>query len=66
MSTLRSHPYWGVKPEVLQEIRRRAHEERAVVMRQVFTVPAKIVRQLFAALTWRAPAEPNLRIAHEH
>jgi hypothetical protein len=45
---------------------RRAHEERVIVMRQVFAAPAKIVRQLFAALTWRAPAEPNLRIAHEH
>lgn len=63
MSTLRSHPYWGVKPEVLQQIRRRAHEERAIVMRQVFAAPAKIIRQLFVALTRRAPAQ---LIAHEH
>lgn len=66
MSTPRSHPYWGVKPEVLQEVRRRAHEERVLAMRQVLATPAKIVRRLLAAPTWRAPAEPNLGIAHQH
>ena len=66
MSTLRSHPYWGVQPEILQQVRQRAHEERTVVARQAFAAPAKIIRQLFVALTRRAPAEPNLRIAHEH
>ena len=65
MSTLRSHPYWGVKPEVLQQIRRRAHEERAIVTRQVFAALAGIVRHLFVALAWRVPAQ-KLRVAHEH
>jgi hypothetical protein len=74
MTTLRSHPYWGVKREVLQEVRRRAHEERAKVVRQVFAAPAKGVRHLFAALAswrrkasaWRAAAEPTLKVAHRH
>ena len=66
MSTLRSHPYWGVKPEVLQQIHRRAHEERVIVTRQAFAALAGIVRHLFVALAWRAPAQRNLRIAHEH
>ena len=50
MTTLRSHPYWGVKPEVLQEVRRRARGERAKVASQIFAAPAKGVRHLFAAL----------------
>ena len=66
MSTLRGHPYWGVEPEVLQEIRRRAHEERVIATRQVFAAPTKIVRKLFAGLTWRAPPAPNLRVAHNY
>jgi hypothetical protein len=63
MTTLRRHPYWGIKPEELHEARRRAHEERA-----------KVVRQLFAALvSWRREASDRratsgstLKFAHEH
>ena len=63
MTTLRNHPYWGISRVELHDARRRAHAERA-----------KAVRQLFAVLvSWRrktpdrrAPAEPVLKVAHEH
>jgi predicted DCC family thiol-disulfide oxidoreductase YuxK len=74
MTTLRSYPYWGVKREVLQEIRRRAQEERAKVLRQLFAAPGKVVRHLFAALAswrrkasaWRAATGLTLKVAQEH
>jgi len=37
MTTLRSHPYWGIPREQLHEARRRAHTERAKVVRQILT-----------------------------
>jgi hypothetical protein len=37
MTTPKSHPYWGIRPEELHEARRRAHAERAKVVRQMFT-----------------------------
>lgn len=37
MATLKSHPYWGIRSEELHEARRRAHAERAKVVRQILT-----------------------------
>lgn len=63
MTTPRSHPYWGIKPEELHEARRRAHAERAKVVHQLF---AALVSWRRKASDWRAAAEPALKVAHEH
>ena len=56
MTTLRNDPYWGIRPEELHEARRRAHAERAKVVRQIFT--ALIKWRLWRAES-RAAAELN-------
>jgi hypothetical protein len=56
MITLRTHPYWGIRPEELHEARRRANAERAKVIRQILT--ALIKWRLWRAES-RAAAELN-------
>jgi hypothetical protein len=63
MTTLRSHPYWGIEPEELHEARRRASAERAKVVRQLF---AALVSWSRKASDWRASTESSLKVAHEH
>jgi len=41
MTTLRTHPYWGIRPEELHEARLRAHAERTKVRRQIITALSK-------------------------
>ena len=61
-TTVRNNPYWGIRSEELHDARRRAHAERAMVVREI----------LAALVSWRrkidrrAPAEPTLKVVHEH
>jgi len=63
MTTLRSHPYWGIEPEELHEARRRASAERAKVVRQLFSALVSWPRKSY---DWCASAQRTLRVAHEH
>jgi hypothetical protein len=63
MTTLRDHPYWGIARVELHEARRRAHSERAEVVRQL----------LRAMLPWRGsilnraePREGALQLVQGH
>jgi hypothetical protein len=38
MAILRNQPYWGIRSEELHEARRRAHAERAKVVRHILSV----------------------------
>jgi len=56
MTTLRNHLYWGIPSEELHEARRRAHAERAKVVRQMFTALVSWRRK---SAEHRASAELN-------
>jgi hypothetical protein len=53
MTTLKSHPYWGIQSEEVQEAMRRAHAERAKVVHQILT----------ALVSWRRRKSPERRAA---
>jgi hypothetical protein len=56
MTTESTHPYWGIRREELHEAKRRAHAERA-----------KVVRQMFAALAaWRAKRRAAAQLIRAH
>ena len=61
MTTQGDNPYWGIEAAELHEARRRAHSERAEVVRQLFR--AVLLRR--GSIVERAePREGALQVVH--